>query len=162
MRQTIGSMWIFQLVIFFILIFAAYLALTINYSKAFRVKNEVLSIIEEGQGLTDSSINLINDYLQTSAYNEAGRCIMSSAGQTYGATSLSGGVQSLSLIDQSNASDKFYYCVTIVTNYHSYFTTRSYYKVKLFFRFDLPIIGQIATFDVDGQTSEIDRTFGLK
>ena len=70
MRESVGSTWIFQLAIIFILIFSAYLAITINYSKTFKVKNEVISILEKYEGLTDSSsgstsagsIAIINNY----------------------------------------------------------------------------------------------------
>ena len=51
MREVSGSTWVFQLMIIFILIFACFLCLVINYSKAYRVKNEVLSIIEKYEGM---------------------------------------------------------------------------------------------------------------
>ena len=45
MRQSIGGTWLFSLMIIFILLFTAYLAVAINYSKSFKVKNEVINII---------------------------------------------------------------------------------------------------------------------
>ena len=72
MRQTIGATWVFQLVIIFTLIFAAYIALTINYSKSFRIKNEVISIVEKSQGFTDNGIRLVNNYLLSSGYRTMG------------------------------------------------------------------------------------------
>ena len=68
MKTTISGSWVFMLVILFTLIFAAYIALTINYSKSFRVKNEVLSLIEKNQGFTDNGVILINNYLSQSGY----------------------------------------------------------------------------------------------
>ena len=50
MRQAIGSTWVLQLVIIFMLIFVAFLALSINYTKAFRVKNELVTMIEKFLG----------------------------------------------------------------------------------------------------------------
>ena len=44
MRQAIGTTWIMQLVIIFMLIFVAFLALTINYTKAFKMKNREIHI----------------------------------------------------------------------------------------------------------------------
>lgn len=160
MRQTIGATWVFQLVILFTLIFAAYIALTINYSKSFRVKNEVLSFIEKNQGMTDNGVKLINNYLTQSGYKQMGYC---SANETlgtvtYGAKSLN--TESISnIFEPAEAGKKYYYCFSKVTGYHSYFTTRAYYKVKLFFHMDLPVMGDIYSFDVDGQTSEIDNTY---
>ena len=53
MRQAIGSTWILQLVIIFMLIFVAFLALSINYTKAFRVKNELVTMIEKYEGVSE-------------------------------------------------------------------------------------------------------------
>ena len=67
MRQAIGSTWILQLVIVFILIFVAFLALSINYTKAYKIKNELLSIIEKYEGVNsgeNGSISIINNYLK--------------------------------------------------------------------------------------------------
>ena len=47
MRETIGNTFIIKLVIVFTLLFSAFLALAISYNKVFRMKNEVLSIIEK-------------------------------------------------------------------------------------------------------------------
>ena len=158
MRQTIGATWVFQVVIIFTLIFAAYIALTINYSKSFRIKNEVISIVEKSQGFTDDGIRLVNNYLLSSGYRTMGKCKASTDAITYG-------VFDLSLDTATNSAEKaiegkdYFYCFTKYSNYHSYFNTRAYYRVSLFFRFDLPVIGDLYTFDVDGQSSEIDATF---
>lgn len=158
MRQTIGATWVFQLALIFTLIFAAYLALTINYSKSFRVKNEVLSIIEKSQGFTDDGLKLVNNYLVSSAYRTTGKCSFSDAGIVYGVKSLDYEA-STGVVERAEPNREYYYCFTKIANYHSYFKNRGYYRIKLFFKFDLPVIGDIYTFDVDGQTSEIDATF---
>lgn len=160
MRQTIGTTWIFQLVILFTLLFAGYIALTINYSKSFKVKNEVLSLIEKNQGMTDNGVKLINNYLTQSGYKQMGTCSANdtSGTTTYGAKSL--GTESINnIFEPANAGTKYYYCFAKVLSHHSYFTSRAYYKVKLFFRVDLPVLGDLYAFDVDGQTSEIDNTY---
>lgn len=158
MRQTIGATWVFQLVIIFTLIFAAYIALTINYSKSFRVKNEVISIVEKSQGFTDDGIKLVNNYLLSSGYKTMGKCKLSTDAITYGVYDLSPDAASNSA-EKAVIGKDYYYCFTKISNYHSYFNTRAYYRVSLFFRFDIPVLGDIYTFDVDGQSSEIDATF---
>ena len=45
MREAIGGTWLFGLVITFIVFFASFLAVSINYSKAFNVKNNVVDLI---------------------------------------------------------------------------------------------------------------------
>ena len=53
MRQAIGTTWVMQLVIIFMLIFVAFLALTINYTKAFKIKNELITFIEKNEGVSE-------------------------------------------------------------------------------------------------------------
>ena len=53
MREAIGGTWLTQLIIIFMLIFVAFLALSLNYTKAFKVKNEILSIIEKRERIIE-------------------------------------------------------------------------------------------------------------
>lgn len=55
MRESIGGAWLVGIVITFVVLFTSYLALSVNYSKAFKVKNEIISLIEENEGLTDKA-----------------------------------------------------------------------------------------------------------
>lgn len=52
MRESIGGTWLLGFVLVFIVIFSAYLAVSINYTKAFKVKNRIINIIEENEGYT--------------------------------------------------------------------------------------------------------------
>lgn len=158
MRQAIGSTWVFQLVIIFTLIFAAYIALTINYSRSFKVKNEVLSIIEKSEGFTKNGVKLINNYLNQSGYKTVGKCTMQSNAIVYGVTTLDTTITG-STVERAKEGHDYYYCFSKYGNYHSYYKGRAYYKINLFFQFDLPFFGNLSTFTVDGQTSEIDATF---
>ena len=161
MRQTIGGTWVFALVIIFTMIFASYIALTINYSRSFKVKNEVLSIIEKSQGFTYDGVSLINNYLLQSGYKTLGQCKKQNGQIVYGVKSLDG-MASSSTAEKAKDGTYYYYCFSKVSSYHSYYKTRAYYRVTLFFHFDLPLLGDISTFDVDGQTSEIDATYDAK
>ena len=155
MKESVGGSWVFRIVIIFTLIFASYLALTINYSKSFRVKNEVLSIIEKNQGFTDDSLQIINNYLLQSGYSSYGRCKELDVWIVYGAVDLHGHIENV----RTGTHSQYYYCFSKIGGYHSYYKSRAYYRITLFFHFDLPVIGDLMTFDVDGQTSEIDATY---
>ena len=77
MRQAIGTTWILQLVIIFMLIFVAFLALSINYTKAFKVKNELITIVEKSEGVKEGEngpVYLLNNYLRYNNYTVMGRC----------------------------------------------------------------------------------------
>lgn len=49
-----------QMILIFLIIVNCYLAFSVNYTKAFRVKNEIRSIIEKNEGLTCDAIDQIN------------------------------------------------------------------------------------------------------
>ena len=53
MKNGIANIWLLGIVIVFIALFSAYIAITINYSSSFKMKNEILSIIEKHKGLTN-------------------------------------------------------------------------------------------------------------
>ncbi|MBE6161217.1 MAG: hypothetical protein E7158_03255 [Firmicutes bacterium] len=150
MREVIGGTWITQLVIVFMFVFAAFLALSINYSKAFKIKNEVLNIIEREEGLTDNAIKLTNNYLVNTGYNTKGKCPKNSWGIT---------VRGIGQYDKKfieNSSNKKYsFCVRKVKSTANNFRNRAYYELRLFFKFGLPVIGDITTFDVEGQSKDV-------
>ena len=50
MREAIGGTWLFGLVITFIVFFASFLAISVNYSKAFNVKNNIVDMISKYEG----------------------------------------------------------------------------------------------------------------
>ena len=82
MREAIGGTWLFNLVIFFVLLFAGYMCLSINYSKAFNVKDKIINEIERNGGIknisntdnTDETINNITSYLSEVGYRTTGSC----------------------------------------------------------------------------------------
>ena len=52
MREAIGGAWLMGVVVFFIVLFTSYLALSVNHSRAFNVKNAIVEIIERHNGYT--------------------------------------------------------------------------------------------------------------
>ncbi len=145
MKATISLTTLFKAMIAFILLFAAFLTLSITYNRAFRLKNEVLSIIEKYEGVTRKSLNLVNNYLTNSRYNTKSSCRMGD----YGATSLT----ELKLVQVTNEKDKnYYYCLTESVDSKN---KKINYRIRVFFKFNLPILGELMTFSISGETKEI-------
>jgi len=46
MRDAIGGTFSIQIILFFLIIINSYLAFSVNYTKAFRIKNNIIAIIE--------------------------------------------------------------------------------------------------------------------
>ena len=162
MKTSIGGAWIFQLVIVFMLLFVSFLVVSLNYSKTFRLQNEVVDIIERSEGLTDQistdgrsdgGIQLIANYLTYSGYNVKGYC----QDGYYGAISLDGnGSDDFEL---AKSDTKYYYCFRKQIVYFDKKTNMAYYDIDMFFSFDLPVLGNLFTFRVSGQTLEIEHTY---
>ena len=74
MKTVSESTWTFQMIIFFILIFACFLTLVLSYNKAYTIKNRMLNIIEKYEGVTPTSAELINDYIYNKGYTNTGKC----------------------------------------------------------------------------------------
>lgn len=149
MREAIGGTWLTQLIIVFMLVFVAFLALTLNYTKAFKMKNEVLTIIEKYEGLTTGdkgSIAIINNYLQSNGYSATKACPKGS----YGVENLN-----RSTIEKVTNNKKYYYCVSKVKQPLKNNDQNVYYRINTFFYFNLPVLGNLFTFDINGTTANV-------
>ncbi len=153
MRESIGTAWIYGLVLTFTLIFAGFLVLALSYSKAYKLKNEMTSMIEKYEGLTTmgaynngGSIKIINQYLQNSGYNNKGSC----QDGDYASDDLTSYILVPARQDQA-----YYYCVS----YHTNSECRTLFRVTLFYNFNLPILGHLRKYNVSGQTNEIYKAY---
>lgn len=61
MRDAFGGLFMFNLLIVFIFIFVAFSAVSLTYAKAFKLKNSLISYVEEKEII---SLNLDNDKLE--------------------------------------------------------------------------------------------------
>ncbi len=161
MRESIGGAWIYGLVIGFVILFTSFLAIAINYTKVFRVKNEITSIIEKQEGLTTSTNNLpggslalIGTYLNSVGHSNVGRCPRKNKEKWFG------------FVEGSNqlvqAGDgKYLFCVKKTTTSKKLKSgkdkTSYYYDLVFFFKVDLPIVGELITFRIEDQTFNINK-----
>lgn len=143
MRESIGSTWILQLIVVFILLFVGFLTLSLGYSKSYKVKNETMSIIEKYEGLTEEAVKIINNYLKNSAYSAKGKCEDST---WYGVSDLS-----VTQLEEVQTDKKYYYCVKKRISKNN----KYYYEINTFFQFNLPIVGNFTSFTIEGSTADI-------
>ena len=189
MKNSITNFWLLSLVVIFIFIFSAYLIITLNYAKAFKVKNEILTIIETRKGITldastsstpskisggnvkvpKSALGVINVYLSGSGYKTRGKCSSMGTGGVadnnwYGVkdlTNKSGPV--LSVDDPTkvkSGNEKYYWCFRKRQTYCSGSCRNTkndtfVYEVLLFYKLELPVLGDLFTYKVEGTTAEI-------
>lgn len=61
MREAFGGVFMFRLLLVFVFIYVAFTAVSLNYAKAFRVKNKVISYLEENDITDLSKLNCDTD-----------------------------------------------------------------------------------------------------
>lgn len=155
MKEVYGSTWTLQLMLGFILLFVTFLTLTISYSKVFRVKNDVLSIIEKYEGFNDTSIELVNNYIKNSGYTTTGVCIPN--GES--ADNPIKGISNLNdtSADEAVPGERYSYCIEKETKskYEGGSLTSINYEITMFYKFNLPILGNMITFTIKGKTTDM-------
>lgn len=74
MKEAIGGTWIYVIVLAFIALFTCFVSVSTNYSRCFKIKDEILTTIEIYHGLNQQSVTRINDYLTGIGYSSEGNC----------------------------------------------------------------------------------------
>lgn len=151
MREAIGGTWLFQIVIFFVLLFTGYMCLTINHSKAFNVKNTIIKSIEREEGIDltnpegDPTVEKIVAYLHEASYRTTGPC-------PDGYTGLNRDGQ----LDSRNSA----FCIKkTITQSSGDLPDMSYYSVVVFYQLDLPIFNEMFNMKVTGDTKLLNTSY---
>lgn len=174
MREGVSNIWLIGIIVLFISIFASYIAITINYTSSFKIKNEVLSIIEKHKGMTDNvgthgksvirghegetitidvgALQTINLYLAGRAYTSMGYC-PNDGKKWYGVKELKW--DNTHNYEDANNSTKYYYCFARFNNEAVSGYDSEYYKVRLFYKLELPALSEFMSIKVEGVTDEI-------
>ncbi len=150
MREATGTTTTFKYILVFTFLFAGFLAVAISYSRVFRLKNGSLAIIEKYEGVSDKSLGIINNYLVNSGYTEKGKC---EEGKEYGVSDLN-----TTNFEKAKKNETYYYCLKLRCNYSGCkikSDSTIMYDLSLFYKFKLPIMGDLINFKIRGQTKAI-------
>lgn len=131
MKEAIGNAFLFNIIITFFVIIMILLVSSLSYSKAFRVKNRIVEIIELNQGYNSNAKSEIDRYLRNIGYKTNSRQMRkcpTDKGYAY-------------------TSTDFRYCV-----YQQNTANGPYYTVATFIYFEFPIIGDLLEFPIYGET----------
>ena len=148
MRESIGGTWLLGFVVLFIVLFSGYLAVSINYTKAFKVKNQIINLIEQNEGFRTSSFaNIANasDSELSNSDRTEDQIYQYIKGIGYATTSISEA--------SCNGYGNYYtggYCVRRICTANGV-----YYKVTSFIKFELPLIWTSFTIPITGETKTI-------
>jgi len=167
MKEAMGGISIFQIVVLFILLFTGIMCLTINQSKAFGVKDEIITIIQNENitSLNNSNYKLssktskkISDHLNEAGYRITGDC---PSNEWIGYDRNGNEVKNNAsyCIKVNDVSDAFYKdarekcknnACTVATN--NEYPTMVYYDVVLFYQLDIPVLNDVMNFKIHGST----------
>ena len=130
MRDSVGGTVALAFVVVFIVVTLGYMAFNVNYTKAFRMKNKVISVYENYEGECDSACEAeIDAYAKKLGYNPI---------KNYGCP--------------SGYSQNKYYCYQKKENNGSglpgYTSKSKYYKIVTKINVNIPVINNIFDFRV--------------
>ena len=161
MRESLGGGLLLNLVVFFTGIVIVFFVGILSYSKAYRIKNRIIEIIEKygnyvsiepTTGLNSVTEELNSD-LKNAGYNvsKPTKCdsvrndLVSSTNGRYDAAKLKTNLNSYG----------YNYCVFESTNSGN----GKYYVVVTFVRFEVPIVGDLLEIPVYGETKMLNKNY---
>ena len=170
MREAIGGTWLFQIVIVFILLFTGFMCLTINRSKAFNVKDQIIQTIQNYNG-----VNVQDGYdeYNTNAFSEIVGYIKENSFRTTGKTPkdemVNGENVSYECYDRNGKilpknSDLAVFCIAPIDisteacsgpDCFNELPKMTYYREVVFYQLDLPVFAELFNFKVVGDTKTL-------
>lgn len=141
MREAVGSTFLFKLMIVFIFFFTAFLAIAINYAQAFKTKNAIINALEQSEGYDNARTRIADIKNSSNYYREGIDC----------SNHIDDGKTFFTPIDMSGLPLNGICIARTVGGT----TGSAYYTVKTFIHFNLPIIGDLVTIPVIGETKLI-------
>lgn len=139
MRESIGSIALYNFIIIYIIITFGFMAGMVSYNKAFKVNSRVIGAIEKYEGWNDGSQREADNVLQILGYRRK------SAGFKCGERPAK---ENASVV---NTNSDYQYCV-----YYMGYDDERYYKfgVTTYIYIDLPIVGNLS-FPIHGKSNRI-------
>ena len=146
MREAFGGAFTIKLMLIFLAIYIAFVAVALNYAKAFRVKNKLIDIIEQSEGIDNydnikegTVIGDINTYLNSVSY-----------------------YVNLSNIKNNNADATLHcydrgYCIEEFTGPTDDGVSSKYFKVTTYININFPFFKLNFNIPITGETRKIER-----
>ena len=152
MRDAIGQVFVLQIILVFVLLINGYMAYSVNYTRAFRVKNQIVNIIEQYEGPTDEAMAKIGSYVDGMTYRVP-QTLINNFRNRYASNSDDGEV---------SCQDGWCYIAhNVKTTGGDGELNGTYYSVITFVNIDIPVINNLIGLgdflSVSGETRTIYR-----
>lgn len=165
MREAVGGSSLFYLVIFF----AGFVMITfvgiLSYSKAYRVKNRIIELVEKYEvyesvsGKVDA-VDAINPDLKNAGYDASKPTRCNSESVKNHLKEILPDEYHKKLPENKN-NIGYNYCIFEINSnkYPKKISNGKFYVVVTFVRYEFPIIGDVLTFPVYGETKILGKTY---
>ncbi len=150
MREAIGSLSITQIVIFFLILFSGFMSVSINVNKAYKVRNEIITIIQKNNGFNEETLTQIQEYMTEVGYRSKGTCDADD-GVGYKASGYGNATGNNALMCVKQVAIEY----ETSNKTKPQFPTAAYYQIKVFFSLDIPIINNVFRFALTGSTRKL-------
>ena len=162
MRDAVGGSSLLYLVIIFVTVVMLMFSSVLTYSKAYRVKNRIIELIEKYElyEKKDGTVNAINSDLKTAGYSASNptRCSSSNV-QNHLKEILHTDYHSNLPKNINNYG--YNYCVFEINSkdYPKNISNGKYYVVVTFIHFEVPVVGDLLTIPVYGETQMLGKSY---
>lgn len=133
MRDAFGGAFLIKIILIFLGIYIAFMAIALNYAKAFKVKNYIINMVEQYEGASEDAVLNIDNYINGIGYNPA----------------LRQGEIGNSCINNTYTTSTSAYCIQLL---HSDDNRGDYYRVTTYMLFELPFFGLHLPVAISGET----------
>ncbi len=147
MKSAIGNALLINIILTFVVVMLGFLAGSLNYTKAFRVKNSLVNLIERENGYNKDKVDAL---LSSIGYKVV------TGGKLPCVDPKPGGKTGQLVSGSGNGS--YRYCIFKYT-VNDAFNNRvlDYYTITTYMYFDIPLISQLLEFPVQGQTKMLEQ-----
>lgn len=152
MKESIAQAFILNLILFFFVILVLLLFGSINYSKAYKAKNRIITIIEKYGTFNSNAQDEIEENLARAGYQTT-----TNNQGCYDIASKESNGHVVFPTTNSNAVRQYHYCVI---EHDGTIENSKYYQVVTYMEFDIPIIGGLLEFPVRGETKVLYNNLG--
>ncbi len=142
MKESIGSVALYNIIIIFIIITFAFLAGTISYSKSFRVNSRIVNALEKYEGYNDKASAEIDKLLVTIGYRQ--NSITSSSGDC----PIKNNVEAEKMF-----SGYFVYCVYEIPDTND----KYHWGILTYMYIDIPIVSSVLKIPVYSESDSYYR-----
>lgn len=162
MRDAFGGAFMIRILLLFMAVFIVFVAVALNYAKAFRVKNKIIDVIEQNEGVSlDDTYNVnnagatgpivdINNYLGSVRYN-----VTSYVDENLCKNNINNNIYEVLYYD-----DTYGYCIgykDVSDTDNRPYITSEYYQVVTFVIVEIPLFRMHFEIPIKGETRKIER-----